>query len=169
MAAHLPLPLLPAGAGLLAVLLCLTSSCGYSLGYQARQTGIRSVALQVVGNETFRQRVERDLTRAIAEKLSEFSGYRHAARASADAVLEVTIVGIRNNTLVLGAPVREGSIDAVAQIRLIERRTGRVVVEKRLRDIAEYRTLIGEDGGTARAELVSDLGRRIVLALEAKF
>ncbi len=161
-------PRLPFQA-LLAGVLLLASSCGYSLGYQAREAGIRTVALKVVGNKTFRQRVERDLTRAIAEKLTEYSRYRHAPLAQADAVLEVSIVGIRNTTLVLGAPVREGSIDAVAQIQLKERRTDRVIVEKLLRDIAEYRTLIGEDSSTARAELVSDLGRRIVLALEADF
>lgn len=153
----------------LTLTLLLAGSCGYNMGYQARLPGIRTVHVGVVGNDTFRQRLERDLTRAIAEKLTEYSGYRHASRDRADAILKVTIVGIRNSTVVLGVPIREGSIDGVAEIQLIERRTGRILVEKRLRDIAEYRTMIGEDGTTAQAELVSDLGRRIVLALESDF
>lgn len=143
--------------------------CGYILGYQGRAPGIRTVHVGVVGNDTFRQRMERELTRSITVKLAKYSGYRHAPKDRADAILKVTIVGIRNSTLILGLPIREGSLDAVAKIQLIERRTGRILVEKRLRDIAEYRTMIGEDNTSARAELVSDLGRRIVLALEAGF
>ena len=154
---------------LLALCLLLPQGCGYSLGYEAKVARIRTVHVGVVGNETFRQRLERDLTRSITEKLTEYSGYRHAPRHQADAILKVSIVGIRNNTLVVGMPIREGSLDAVAKIQLIERRTGRILVEKRIRDIAEYRTMIGEGGSTARSELVSDLGRRIVLALEAGF
>lgn len=158
-----------ASSALLALCLLLAPGCGYSLGYEAKMAGVRTIHVGVVGNETFRQRLERDLTRSIAQKLTEYSGYRHAPRHQADAILKVSIVGIRNNTLVVGMPIREGSLDAVAKIELIERRTGRILVEKRIRDIAEYRTMIGEGGSTARSELVSDLGRRIVLALEADF
>ena len=62
-----------------------------------------------------------------------------------------------------------GALDAIARIQLIERRTGEVLVDTQERDIAEYRTLIAEDETSARAELVSDLGRTIVLALEGGF
>lgn len=164
-----PMRQFPRKLAVLALLLVSTTSCGYIMGYEGRPGGIRTVHVGVVGNDTFRQRLERDLTKAITVKLSEYSGYRHAPKDRADAILKVTIVGVRNRTLVLGAPIREGSVDAIAKIQLIERRTGRILVERRLRDIAEYRTMIGEDGTSARAELVSDLGRRIVLALETGF
>ena len=158
-----------AAAGL--ALLAATASCGYSVGFQTVAPGIETVAVRVAGNDTFRQRLEQDLTRAIARQLSEYSGYRHARATQADAILEVTIVAIRNSTLVYGVqePVREGALDAIAKIRLIERRSGEVLVDTRRRDIAEYRVLIGEDESSARRELVSDLGRTIVLALEGDF
>ena len=158
-----------AACQILALALLCTTGCGYSLGYEGRLEGIRTVHVGVVGNDTFRQRLERDLTRSITVKLSEYSGYRHAPKDRADAILKVTVVGARNRTLVLGAPIREGSLDAIAKIQLIERRTGQILVEKQVRDISEYRTMIGEDDSTARQELVSDLGRRIVLALETDF
>jgi hypothetical protein len=162
---------MPVLRGLSAIALAMIGAgCGYTTGF-APQADVRTVAVQIVGNQTFRQRLERDLTRAIARQLSEYSAYRHSDATNADAVLEVEFVAIRNTTLVIGSPepVREGSLDAVARIRLVARRSGRVLVETRLRDIAEYRSLIGEDETTARRELVSDLGRRIVLALEGGF
>ena len=144
------------------------SSCGYAIGFQPVVPGIRTVAVQVVSNQTFRQRLERDLTRSIARQLSEYSPYRHAPSNRADAILRVEIVAIRNSSIVIGGgrPVREGALDAIVRIQLIERRTGEILVDTRLRDIAEYRTLIDENETTARPELVSDLGRAIMLALE---
>ena len=142
--------------------------CGYSVGFQPAAAGIRTVAVEVVGNQSFRQRLERDLTRSIARQLSEYSPYRHAPRSQADAILRVEIVAVRNSSLVIGSvrPVTEGALDAVARISLVERRTDVVLVNTRERNVAEYRTLIGESETTARQELVSDLGRAIVLALE---
>lgn len=153
------------------------SGCGYSMGYHT-VGDVRTVALDVVDNISFRQRVERDLTRAIQRSLSEYTGYRHTDHRRADAILKVELVALRNSTLVTNgatalsgdtAPVREGSLDAIARIRLIERHSGKVLVDTRSRDIAEYRVLIGETESSARRELVSDLGRLIVLALERDF
>lgn len=148
--------------------LAAAPGCGYTVGYHPVAKGILTVAVEVVDNFSFRQRFERDLTRSIARQISEYSGYRHAPRSRADAILSVEIVAVRNSTLVFGVtkPTVEGSLDAIARIRLIERRTGEVLVDTRRRDIAEYRILIGEDATSARAELVADLGRTIVLALE---
>ncbi len=45
--------------------------CGYTFGSGLDRIGVRTIALRVVGNETFRQRLEVDLTRAlIGEDLS---------------------------------------------------------------------------------------------------
>jgi hypothetical protein len=147
--------------------------CGYAMGFQSVAPGIRTIAVEVVDNLSFRQRLERDLTRSIARQLSEYSPYRHASRSTADAILRVEIAAVRNSALVIGTtrPIQEGAIqegafDAIARIRLIERRTGEILVDTRRRDVAEYRTLIDETESSARRELVSDLGRAIVLALE---
>ena len=142
--------------------------CGYAMGFQSVAPGIRSIAVEIVDNLSFRQRLERDLTRSIARQLSEYSPYRHASRSTADAILRVEIDAVRNSALVIGTtrPIQEGAFDVIARIRLIERRTGEILVDTRQRDVAEYRTLIDETESSARRELVSDLGRAIVRALE---
>ena len=153
-----------------AALGCLLYGCGYTVGFNT-PPGVQTIAVDVVANASYRQRLERDLTRAIDEEIQEYSNLRRAPRSRADAILEVEILAVRNTTLMIGVttPVGEGSIDTIAHIRLIERRTGAVLVDRQLRDIAEYRTLIGEDESSARSEMVSDLGRAIVLALDGSF
>ncbi len=153
----------------LALTSCL-ASCGYTMGFSGKP-GIRTVAIEVVRNETFRQRIEGPLTRALYRDLNIYTGYRRGPRATADAILTVTLVDIRNQTLVQGqtTPVEEGSIAVAANVRLWDRRSGNVVVEREIRDIAEYRVPLGEDQETAGAELVSDLAKKIMLALEGDF
>lgn len=159
------------------MLAVLLGSCGYTMGYPT-PAGVRRIALQVVDNLSFRQRLERDLTRAVQVSLGDHSGLRITDQAHADAVLRIDIVAVRNSTLVLtgptapsgeAAPVREGSLDAIARIRLVSRRSGEVLVDTRSREIAEYRVPIGESESSARRELVSELARLIVLALERDF
>ena len=66
-------------------------------------------------------------------------------------------------------PVREGSLEFTVHVRILDRRSGRTIVDRHLIDRAEYRTPIGQNLDTATIELVSDLARKIVLALEAPF
>ena len=122
-------------------------SCGYTMGYSPVRPGIRTIAIAVVDNFSFRQRLERDLTRDLGKKLGELSGYRRAPRHLADAILRVQIVAVRNTSLVIGlqdpasgstVPVGEGALDAIANIELVARRDGRTLVSTRIRDIAEY-------------------------------
>jgi hypothetical protein len=153
----------------LAAICAVLPNCGYVMGFHPVVPGIRTIAVEVVGNKSFRQRFERDLTLSIARQLSEYSPYRYAPHSRADAILRVEIVAIRNTTLVIGGgarPIQEGALDAIARIQLLERRSGEILVDTRERDVAEYRTLIDQNETTARRELVSDLGRTIVLALE---
>jgi len=151
-------------------LLLVLTACGYTMGF-AGKTGIRTIAIEVVRNETFRQRIERPLTRELYRDLNIYTDYRRAPQATADAILTVTLLDVRNRTLVQGSvtPVEEGSLAVVADVRLLDRRSGDVVVDRRIRDIAEYRVPLGENQETAGAELVSDLSRKIMLALEGDF
>ncbi len=156
----------------LALILALWAGCGYSLGYQqSRHPGIRSIAIQVVTNQSYRQRLEIPLTRQLHEALNTYSQYRHAPTSRADAVLTVEILEVGNSLLVAGAtaPVNEGALDLVARVQLVEKRTGNVLVNTTRRDLAEYRTLLLEDQSSAQDELAADLARKIVLALESDF
>lgn len=149
----------------------LLAGCGYTFGAGLDQHGVRTVALRVVGNESYRQRLEAELSAALARALPVRSGLRLATADTADAELQVVVTNARERTLVPGTredPVREGAFEAGVRLRLV-RRDGAVVVDRTLRDRAEFRSPIGEDLTSARAELVDDLANRIALALESDF
>ncbi|GAB4146181.1 MAG: hypothetical protein Fur0037_14220 [Planctomycetota bacterium] len=147
-------------------------SCGYTFGSGLRDAGIRTVFVRVVSSESYRQRLEAELSRALARELPATSGLSPASEAEADAVLEVALGGDRERTLVTGTrsdPVREGALEAWIGVRLIARADGRILVDREIPDRAEFRDPIGETLATARTELVEDLARKIALALETPF
>jgi uncharacterized lipoprotein YmbA len=145
------------------------TACGYSFGSGMERRGVRTVALDVVGNDTFRQRLEAELSSRLSRELPVSSDLVLADHASADAVLQVVLTAVDERTLVTGQrsdPVREGAFIAAVWVRLVDR-NGKVVLERRIQDRTEFRSPIGEDLTTARAELVEDLARKIALSLEA--
>lgn len=147
------------------------AACGYTQGSGMDRLGVRTVALDVVGNDTFRQRLEVDLSQALARELPVSTDVMLADRRTADATLQVLLTDDDEYTLVVGArtdPVREGAFSAAVWVRLVGR-DGRLVLERRIADRTEFRSPIGEDLTSARAELVSDLARKIALALESDF
>lgn len=158
-------------AALAALLATLPAGCGYTFGSGLPAAGVRTVALQVAGNDTARQRLEAELSAALARHLPVASDLVLASRARADAVLEVTVTDVRERTLVPGdrqAPVREGALAAAVRMRLV-RRDGTVLLDQALLDRTEFRGPVGEDLSSARAELVDDLARKIALALQTGF
>lgn len=161
---------LPACQAILVVALAVgAAGCGYTFGSGLDRMAVRSVALQVVGNETWRQRLEAELGLALARELPVSTDLRLADRRVADAVLQVVITEARERTLVAGGradPVREGAFEAAVEMRLV-RNDGTKLLERRLLDRTEFRDPIGEDLTSARVELVDDLARKIALALES--
>ena len=156
------------GGPLLAALLAVLAGCGYAFGTQTFGASVRTVAVRVAGNATFRQRIEADLTRELRNQMSDYSDLRPASFTTADAVLEVAIDQITGRRLVgdRQQPVREGVLDFDVSIRLIDNRTGALIRDRHRIDRAEFRSAIGEDETSATAEAVSDLARKILLALE---
>jgi len=153
------------------VLLLLLGGCGYTFGSGLDRLGVRTVALDVVGNDTFRQRLEAELGAALSRELPVSSDVVLADRRSADALLKVVLTEASERTLVVGErsdPVREGAFAAGVWMQLVHR-DGRVVLERRLTDRTEFRSPIGENLTSARRELVDDLARKIALALQADF
>lgn len=159
-------------AALATALLAATSAaCGYTFGSGLDRLGVRTVALDVVGNDTFRQRLEVELGQALARELPVSSDVVLADARTADARLQVLLTEAYERTLVTGSladPVREGAFAAAVWMRLVAR-DGRVLIERRITDRTEFRSPIGENLATARAELVEDLARKIALALETGF
>jgi hypothetical protein len=129
------------------------------------------VAVRVAGNETFRQRLELPLTRALQEALVVYGGYRPAARGEADAILEVTLEDGQNRALVTGRPepLTEGSLTLVVRVRLLSPSQIEPLVDRKIVDRAEFRVAVGEGEADAIREAATDLARQIVLGLEADF
>lgn len=147
----------------------LLAGCDYTFGSGMQTLGVRTVALDVVGNDTFRQRLEVELGVALARELPVSSDLELADRRNADAILKVTLTSADERTLVTGErtdPVREGAFAAAVWMQLVAR-DGRLVIERRITDRTEFRSPIGENLTSARSELVEDLARKIALALAA--
>lgn len=157
----------PARSATLALLL-LASACGYTFGGGAEP---RSVAIAVAGNETFRQRLELPLTRALQEALVVYSPMRPTGRDRADAILQVDISDARNRVLVAGRPepLSEGSLALAVEVRLLDAHTGQTLKKFKMADRAEFRVAVGEGEADAAREAAIDLARKIVLRLEADF
>ena len=156
------------------------AACGYTSGTGLAERGIRTVAFQVVGNESYRQRFEVEISRYLARELPVTTDLQFARRAEADAVLQVVLTAARERTAVLGRreagePVngpyprtREGVLQGTVLMRLIGK-DGTVHVERQLIDRTEFRAPLGENLTSARAEMAEDLARKIALALESDF
>ena len=155
-----------------ALLAALLAGCGYSTGFDLPSEGIRTVAVKVAGNNTFRQRLEIPLTAEIQRALPIYDGLYLASFEEADAILTVEITDIQGRSLIQGRaqdPVREGTLDYSVQATLRSRRTGEVLRDRRVFDRAEFRSPIGETEETAIAEASRELARKIALALERDF
>ena len=150
------------------VLLGTLAACGYQAGGLMEDVGVHRVFVQVVGNQTFRQRFEAPLTRRILEDLSVQSTVVPTSRDRADAVLEVDVLELQGQVLSEGgaAPIREGAILATITARLVRRTDGKVLREARISDRAEYRVPVGETLASAEDETVRDLARKVMLAME---
>lgn len=159
--------------GSLALLISLlgVASCGYTFGSGLDRQGVRTVALAVVGNESYRQRLEVDLSVALSRELPVRTNLQFASAGRADATLQVVILDARERTLVPGNrtdPVREGALETAVRMRLV-RKSGEVLLERVLLDRTEFRDPIGENLASASQETVDDLALKIALALESGF
>ncbi len=155
----------------------LLAGCGYSVGYQDFGPSRRTVSLQVVGNDTLRQRFEIPLTRALQEELPIHTNFRITSPGQADRVLAIDLADVTNRSMVGGGlgpgrtrlPVREGALEFAVRARLLDARTGQTLYETGVLDRAEYRIAVGETENSALAEASFDLARKIALALEDPF
>ncbi len=166
----------------------LLPACGYSSGSGLRARGVRTVHLRAVENDTYRQRLEVDLSAAVSREMSVSSDLLPGTLERADAILDLRITSEREDTLVVGnpkaneplaqRPVLEGAQQVRVHVLLTDRRTGQKLVDRTVLDRAEFRTTLKAPGSatrseenlsTARNELVADLARKIVLSLETPF
>jgi hypothetical protein len=91
------------------LLAVLPAACGYTSGFDLASGGTRKIAVQIAGNQTFRQRLEIPLTHELVRQLPIRTGLIITSHSDADAILEVSINDVLDRTLVIGStPVLEG-------------------------------------------------------------
>lgn len=158
----------------------LLGSCGYTVGFAAGDglaPGGR-IGLQVVGNETLRQRFELPITRNLQEQLPIHAGLRPVAPGRAESTLEVEIVDVRNRSMAgpgrpettpglppRNIPVREGALEFGVLARVRNAIDGEIIREWQVLDRAELRIAVGETEDTALAESSFDIARKIATRL----
>jgi hypothetical protein len=127
-------------------LICLVSGCGYSTVSSEAQTGsgyqwrslyredVRTVAVPIFQNKSFRRGVEFALTRAIITQLEAKSPYKVAPKERADTILDGQIVDVRlqnvsndSNTAIPQEQLYLVTVDFIWK----DLRTGRILTERR--------------------------------------
>ena len=152
-------------AALLGLLLLV--GCGYSTR-SLYDPDIRSVAVNVFTNDTFRRDLELSLTRKVAEQVRLRTPWRIASQNAADAVLTGRIISVHE--AVLSETTRdltnESSVVVTVEALLTDTRTGEVI--KRVRRTSSETFLIprGENVSTALDRSLSNLAEDIVQGLE---
>ena len=142
--------------------------CAYRTGLDLESRGIRSLGVQVAANETFRQRIEIPLTRDLQREIESRMHVLPAPPDRADAVLQVRIQSAREYPLAEGAHdvVSVGSLVLQVRARLVERRTGKVLLRGGAADWAEFILPVGENLEGALTRATQKIARRVVLLLD---
>lgn len=119
--------------GLLTLTLLLSAgSCGYS-SKPLYLKSVRTVAVPIWGNKTFRRDWEFRLTEAIDKNIESRTPYKIAPLADADTVLAGTIVSINETVLTrrygINLP-QETQLTVVVSFTWKDQRNGRILVER---------------------------------------
>lgn len=146
----------------------LLAACGYDVGFGAHELGVRTVAIVTVENDTFRQGLDRALTRQLGRDLTQYTGLVPGGPESADARLEVRLRDATGRSISegVGTAILEGAVLLAVEVRLVERVSGRVLYRNKHADWAEFRTQVGEGLQGALAEATRDLSRRILIGVD---
>lgn len=154
------------------------SGCGYRFGFTPLEN-VRTIAIPMFENNTFRRGLEMRLTKLVAREIERRTPYRVTSSSRADAVLRGTLVRVDESTLMEetedGAAATGFTADSVLASDVVIRCKFRLigsdgtvlvgpVTEKRR---AEHIVARNETDQSALQEALADLAERIVWHLEA--
>jgi hypothetical protein len=109
------------------------ASCGYS-SHPAYNQSVRTVAVPIFENHTFRREWEFRLTEAIDKNIEYRTPYKIASRKDADTILTGQIVDIQENVLTqrFGTDLpRETELTVVVNFVWKDQRSGKILVERK--------------------------------------
>src|SRR5688572_19176007 len=161
----------------------ICSGCGYtqvggdpSGGYQWRslyREDVRSVAVPIFTNKTFRRGVEFALTKSVVNQLEAKSPYKVMPRERADTILEGQIVDIRLQNLSSDSELaipQEQLYVLTVDFLWKDLRTGRILVQrKNFQQTTTFYPTLGEGEFVGSQQNVERLATGIVQELQANW
>ena len=153
------------------VIFALISGCGYS-NKSLISRKINSIYIPIFENETFRKGLEFDLTNAVKDEIMSNTKLRIAKKDNADTILTGKIQKVTESMLSSNVEdnIVEGRVTIYVDIKLVDRRTGRTLIEEEnVKQAAEYIVKRGENIKTASRESLVLLAEKIVSHLEEKW
>ncbi len=167
---------LPRREALAAAALAWLSGCGYLVG-NGFGPEIRSVAVPIFQNDTYRRNIEFQLTEAVQKEIQNRTPFRLAKEADADTILIGRITQARKD--VLGETrfddPRELQLTLLVRVTWEDRRSGQVLAEHEMPVApelipvvgqAEFAPEVGHSLATATQDSVNRLARKIVNMME---
>ena len=149
--------------------IALGSGCGYS-AKSLTPPGIRTVAVPVIENRTFRELLELPLTRAVIQEIQTKTELQVVEPERADSILEMTIADVEQRVLTedLTDEVTEFRVTVVIDAVWRDLRTGEILWRRTgLRESDEFRTPLGENLEVGQERAFDSMARRIVQQMEA--
>jgi hypothetical protein len=145
------------------------AGCGYTTRSFVNEYA-RTVAVPVFDNRTRRHDLEWEVTRAVVERIHDRTHLRVVDPGDQpDLVLTGTLRDVDEDVLARRRfqRVRESAVFVVAEVEVVDRRTGAVVVPRqRVAERESFTPVLGEDLRTAREAAVRELAERVVHRLE---
>ncbi len=156
------------GFVLVVVLMC---GCGYSTRSLISRD-ISSIHIPIFENDTFRRGIEFDLTKAVKNEVMSKTNLRIASKDYADTILHGSVEDFTESIITHGFrdSVVEARMALLVEIKLIDRRTDRVLVhEKGIKQRTEYIVRRGETLESATGEGIVRIAETIVDHLAEKW
>ncbi len=150
------------------ILIIILSGCGYSTRSLLRQD-VEGIYVPIFDNDTFRRGLEFKLTKSVKDEILFRTKIKIVDREDADAVLYGKIADVKERVISenIADDIVEGSITLFLDIKLVDARTGRNIMEKKgLQWKTEYIGRRGEAVSTAENEAFVDIAERIVNLME---
>jgi hypothetical protein len=144
-------------------LLSMLNGCGYSSSTLLRED-VRSVAIPVFNNKTWRHGLEVELTQEVVEEIKRRTSLRIASAGSAETILRGALVGYEEDVVTKSEEdvILLKRVAVEVQFQWVDARTGRALAKKST--LTEVRTL-----STARSEqLVSSIFRDVAESMVEK-
>jgi hypothetical protein len=132
--------------------------------------GIDTVAVEIIGNETFYREIETQLTRELTREIRERTPYKLTLVRNADAVLSGRILRVARSTLVENSVdrVSEQAVIVSVEMVLTDRRTSEEIHRFHAANRAEFLVERGETLESAFAESIHDLAEDVLNQLQTR-